>query len=59
MHLALEANLRDDMVSSRFEECGEHVTIKEVLKLPPTDSCRILVNLESLYGICSQFVVKA
>lgn len=28
------------------------VVIIAVLQLPPSESCSILVNLESLYGIC-------
>ena len=29
--------------------------ISVVRELPPSDSCRILVSLESLYGMCEDF----
>ena len=46
--LVLVANFKAEILSSRDEECGVHVTNKEVLKFPHNDSYSILVNLESL-----------
>jgi hypothetical protein len=46
--LAETPNLRVEMVYDRLVGCGEHVMIRVVRALPPNDSCRILVSLESL-----------
>lgn len=54
--LALYPNLRVLNVSASLYGCGEHVTIKQVLELPPNDSVSILVSLLSLYGICVAFL---
>ena len=35
-------------VSYSLKGCGEHVIIKHVFELPPSDSDKILVNLLSL-----------
>lgn len=35
---------------------GEQVQIKHVLLFPPNDSDKILVNLDSLYGTCVNFL---
>lgn len=43
-------------VSWSLYGCGEHVIIKQVLELPPSDSERILVNFDSLYGIWVAFL---
>lgn len=39
------------LVSLSLNEAGEQQMTIVVLALPPSDSCRIRVNLESLYGI--------
>ena len=60
MFLALDPNLNVLKDSRSLNGCGEHVTIKHVFEFPPRDSERILVNLDSLYGICVAFLsVKA
>lgn len=41
-------NLNVDIVSAMLLGCGEHVTIKVVLELPPSDYCKTLVSLLSL-----------
>jgi len=48
MFLALAPNLRVDRVSASLYGCGEQVIIKQVLELPPKDSDKILVSLDSL-----------
>ena len=50
MLLALVPNLSVLKVSWSLKECGEHVTIRHVLELPPRDSDKILVNFDSRYG---------
>ena len=52
MRLALAPNLRVESVSSRLYLAGLQVMIRLVCALPPRDSCKTLVNLLSLYGIC-------
>lgn len=50
--LALLAYFREFKLSSKLLSAGlTHATIS-VLLLPPKLSCKILVNLESRYGIC-------
>jgi len=44
-----------DLVSSSLNIEGEQVMIREVLELPPRDSCNSLVSFESLYGTCDAF----
>lgn len=39
------------LVSLSLKEAGEQQITIVVLALPPSDSCRIRVNFESLYGI--------
>lgn len=36
--------------TSRFDEDGDTVAMMEVLVRPPSESCRILVSLDSLWG---------
>lgn len=52
---ALDPYLRVLSVSCLFRGCGDTVTIMHVLEFPPRDSDSILVNFESLYGICEVF----
>ena len=60
MFLALYPNLKVERVSASLKRDGEQVTIRQVLELPPSDSDKILVSLDSLYGICDFFLsVKA
>lgn len=48
IYLARLPNLRVEMVSASLYIDGLHVIIKHVLELPPKDSYRTLVSLESL-----------
>ena len=48
---ALFPNLRVDNVSLSLYWDIEQVITRHVYELPPSDSCNILVNFESLYGI--------
>ena len=48
MFLALCAYSNVDNVSSKLIEAGDTVAIIEVLVLPPKESCRSRVNLDSL-----------
>ena len=41
-----------DLVSDSLKLAGEQQMTIVVLALPPSDSCNILVNFESRYGIC-------
>ena len=50
--LALVANFKVDWVSPKASAEGEIMAIIVVLQFPPRESSRILVSLESLYGIC-------
>ena len=50
--LALLANFRVDKVYRKFFLAGEIQHINKVKALPPRESFRILVNLESRNGIC-------
>mmetsp|Transcript_151008 Transcript_151008/g.263113 ORF Transcript_151008/g.263113 Transcript_151008/m.263113 type:complete len:232 (-) Transcript_151008:491-1186(-) len=43
-------------VSCSLKLDGEHVMIKEVLALPPRDSCSTRVSFESRYGTCVYFL---
>lgn len=52
MFLALEAYFIVPRDSSKLLSAGETQAIIVVLEFPPNESWRILVNLESLYGIC-------
>ena len=54
--LALEPNLSVLKVSASLKGCGDSVIIKHVFEFPPSDSDKILVNLESLYGIWDAFL---
>lgn len=49
----MKPNLSVDRVSKSLSEHIEQAIMSVVLELPPSDSYKILVNLESLYGICS------
>ena len=49
-----EANL-----TSRLIDAGETVAIIHVFVRPPRESCRILVSLDSLYGICGVLSTSA
>ena len=59
--MALAANYKDISVSSICSLAGPIVTIRAVLELPPNESDRSLVSLESLKGTCleDEFSVKA
>jgi hypothetical protein len=48
MFLALLPNLKVERVSLSLYALKEHVMTKHVYELPPNDSCKILVNFESL-----------
>ena len=48
--LALLPNFKVDIVSSSLNLAGLQVIISAVLELPPNDSYKILVSLESRYG---------
>ena len=48
MFLALAPNLRVDTVSYSLYGEGLHVITRHVRELPPKDSDKILVNLDSL-----------
>jgi len=50
--LALVANFNVDYDSPKASDDGETIAIIVVLQLPPRLSSKILVSLESLYGIC-------
>lgn len=52
MRLALSAYLKVDKVSSYEDEDGEMFAIMHVFTLPPKESCKSLVSLESRYGTC-------
>ena len=54
--LALAPNLKVLNVSASLNGCGEHVIISNVFELPPSDSDKILVSFDSLYGICDTFL---
>lgn len=41
-----------DLVSLSLNEAGEQQITIVVLAFPPSDSCKILVSLESRYGMC-------
>lgn len=45
-------NSNVDLVSDSLKLAGEQQITMVVLALPPKDSCKILVSLESRYGIC-------
>lgn len=49
---ALVANFKVDYDSPKASAEGETIAIIVVLQLPPKLSSKILVNFESLYGIC-------
>lgn len=51
MFLARYPNLKVLKVSASFNILGERLMIRLVLAFPPKDSWRILVSLESRYGI--------
>lgn len=51
--LALAPNLSVPKVSFSLYEHIDDANTKVVFEFPPIDSLKILVNLESLYGICS------
>lgn len=51
-HLALSANLRVEIVSSIESTSGDTVVIRQVLVFPPIESCKSLVSLDSLNGMC-------
>jgi hypothetical protein len=55
MDLARIPKRRVPNVSASLYEEGEQLMMRVVLELPPRDSCRIRVNLESLYGMCADF----
>ena len=42
--------------TSKFDWAGETHAIITVLELPPKESYKILVNFESLYGMCLDFL---
>ena len=48
MFLALLPNLKVESVSLSLYALSEHVITRQVYELPPSDSYRTLVNLESL-----------
>ena len=52
---ALLPNLKVDNVSLSLYWDIEHVITRHVYEFPPRDSCKILVNFESLYGINEPF----
>lgn len=56
---AYTPNLKVDKVSDILSIEGEHAIINVVLVLPPRECYKILVNLESLYGICDLFSLRA
>lgn len=45
-----------ESVSDSLYDEGEQLMIRVVREFPPKDSCRILVNLESRYGICFAYL---
>ena len=49
---ALIPNFRVEIVSFLLKILGLHVITSAVFELPPSDSYRIWVSFESLYGIC-------
>ena len=53
MLFALYPNLKVPNVSLSLYEHIEHAIISVVLEFPPSDSYRIRVSFESLYGMCS------
>ena len=53
--MALCPNLNVEIVSASLYILGEQVIINHVLEFPPSDSCKILVNFESLYGTWVDF----
>jgi len=55
MLFALRPNLSVDNVSTSLYWLMEQVMTKTVYELPPSDSYRILVNLESRYGMKPPF----
>ena len=52
MPRARDPNLKEHSVSLELSRVGEQHTISIVLELPPIESCRTLVSLLSLYGMC-------
>ena len=55
MAFALTPNLSVLIDSDSLKIEGEQVMISVVLELPPNESYKILVSLESLYGTCVLF----
>jgi hypothetical protein len=51
MMIYLLPNSSVDFVSDSLKEAGEQQMMIVVLALPPSDSCKILVSLESRYGM--------
>ena len=51
IYFALIPNFSVEIVSFLLNILGLHVITKAVFELPPKDSCKICVSLESLYGI--------
>ena len=49
-------NRRVEMVSASLKAEGEHVMIREVLALPPSESYSTRVSLESRYGTWEDFL---
>ena len=52
MFLALDAYFSVLRVSSKLYSAGDMHAIMVVREFPPSESCNILVNFESLYGTC-------
>lgn len=46
------ANFKEEIVSCLHEGNIEQVTITRVIEFPERDSCKTLVNFESLKGTC-------
>lgn len=59
MFLALSAYFRVLYVSSRVTLDGDTAAIMTVLQLPPSESCKSRVSLESRYGTCLRPSAKA
>ena len=55
--LALVANARVLRDCSAWLWAGLMVQIIAVLAFPPNECCKILVSLESLYGMCPLFLL--
>jgi len=53
--LARIPNLNVDKVSGSLKDEGEQLIISVVRELPPSDSWRMRVNLESRYGMCVDY----